>query len=437
MYQNWFRSGTDDFNDATRRQKCELRHQPTELLTRDLLRLTYTMGIALPISRIPPTSPRGTGRLKIAYILTRSDLIGGVQVHVRDLAASMAQRGHEAVVLVGAGGPFVADLRAAGVMAVPLQHLAAAINPLRDARAMAEIHSALRRLRPDLVSAHSSKAGILGRAAARALGIPVIFTAHGWAFTPGVPDRQAWLYRAIERAAAPLATRIITVSEFDRKLAIAHLSLPPDRVVMVHNGMPDIDPGLRANPGRSPVRLIMTARFEPQKDHLTLLAALGQLKHLSWQLDLVGNGPLLTSVQSATQDLGIAERVHFWGQRSDVAERLAEASIALLITNWEGFPRSILEAMRAGLPVIASDVGGNSESVQQGTTGFIVPRSRAVDLRDRLEELLVSPEKRARLGRNGRARYEREFTLDHTIDKTLAVYQDVVFQTSMPSLEAS
>lgn len=373
--------------------------------------------------------------MKIAYILTRSDLIGGVQVHVRDLAVSMAQRGHEPAVLVGAGGPFLAHLRQANVHAVPLQHLAAAISPVRDTRALGEIHSVLKRWRPDFVSTHSSKAGILGRMAARALGIPVLFTAHGWAFTPGVPSRQAWLYRAIERAAAPFANRIITVSEFDRKLALARLSLSPGKVVTVHNGMPDIDPSLWADPGRSPVRLTMIARFEPQKDHSTLLDALAQLTHLPWTLDLVGDGPLLPKVQAASRVLGLGERVHFWGQRGDIPQRLADAQIALLITNWEGFPRSILEAMRAGLPVIASDAGGNSESVQHGATGFIVPKGGTAELRNRLEDLITSPELRVRLGRNGRARYEQEFTLRHTIDKTLAVYQEVVARTTSPGMD--
>jgi glycosyltransferase involved in cell wall biosynthesis len=369
--------------------------------------------------------------LKIAYILTRSDLIGGVQVHVRDLAVSMAQRGHEPAVLVGAGGPFLDSLRAAGVPTFPLQHLAAAINPVRDTRAIAEIHSILKRWRPDFVSTHSSKAGVLGRMAARALGIPVVFTAHGWAFTPGVPGRQAWLYRAIERAAAPLANRIITVSEFDRQLAIARLSQSPARIVTVHNGMPDVGASFRADPGRSPVRLIMIARFEPQKDHSTLLEALAQLTHLSWTLDLVGDGPLLPQVQATSRVLGIGERIRFWGQRGDVPERLADAQVALLITNWEGFPRSILEAMRAGLPVIASEAGGSSESVQHGTTGFIVPKGGTAELKSRLEDLITSPELRVRLGKHGRARYEQEFTLSHTIDKTLRVYQELVAEAGI------
>jgi glycosyltransferase involved in cell wall biosynthesis len=363
--------------------------------------------------------------LRIAYIVTRSDLIGGVQVHVRDLAASLNQHGHEAVVLTSDSGPYVETLRAAGVETVPLRHLRAAIRPFQDARALFEIRSILKRLQPDLLSAHSSKAGVLGRAAARLLGLPVVFTAHGWAFTPGIPRREAAVYRLIEQLAAPLATRIITVSEFDRQLALSHGLASPDKVVTVHNGMPDIPSDLRADPGRSPVRLVMTARFEPQKDHRTLFRALAGLEDQPWQLDLIGDGPLLPEAEAMVRDLGVAQRVRFWGQRMDVAQRLAEAQVAVLITNWEGFPRSILEAMRAGLPVVSSDVGGIAESVRDGETGFVVPRGDAEALQHRLKELLHDPGLRTRMGASGRERYEKNFTLDHTVEKTLTVYREI------------
>ena len=342
------------------------------------------------------------------------------------LASSLRHQGHEPVVLTSGSGPYVDALRAAGVETISLKHLSVAINPLWDIRALGEIRSVFKRLRPDLVSAHSSKAGILGRAAARALGIPVVFTAHGWAFTPGVPRRKAAVYRWIERMASPLASRIITVSEFDRQLALAQRVVSPEQVITVHNGMPDVDPRLRADAGRAPVRLAMIARFEPQKDHATLFRALAGLLDEPWHLDLIGDGHLLPQARTMARELGLADRVRFWGQRTDVDERLAEVQVALLISNWEGFPRSILEAMRAGLPVVSSAVGGIAESVLDGETGFVVPQGDVEGLRKRLRQLLADPALRVRMGRSGRQRYERHFTLEHTVEKTLAVYHEVL-----------
>ena len=363
--------------------------------------------------------------MRIAYIVTRSEPIGGAQVHVRDLATALLARGHEPLVLTGGGGPYIESLRARGVQTFTLESLGVPIRPLRDLRALHEIRALLRTLRPDLVSTHSSKAGILGRLAARALGIPVIFTAHGWAFTPGVPSREATVYRWIERLAAPFASRIITVSEFDRQLALAYGIASSDKVVTIHNGMPDIDQALLADPSALPVRLAMVARFERQKDHATLFHALAGLMQEPWRLDLIGDGPLLSEARALSDRLGLVDRIQFWGQRMDVDARLAQAQVALLITNWEGFPRSILEAMRAGLPVIASAVGGISESVRDGETGFTVPQADVEGLRRRLKQLLDSPELRVRMGRSARKLYERSFTLTHTVERTVAIYKDV------------
>jgi glycosyltransferase involved in cell wall biosynthesis len=115
-----------------------------------------------------------------------------------------------------------------------------------------------------------------------------------------------------------------------------------------------------------------------------------------------------------------------------VEARLAEAQAFFLISNWEGFPRSILEAMRAGLPVVASAVGGIDESVRDGETGFVIPRGDVEGLRARIEQLLLDPELRTRLGENGRARYERFFTLAHAVEATLAVYRTVLEEREHP-----
>ncbi len=368
--------------------------------------------------------------MRIAYLITRAEPIGGAQIHVRDLAVAVRNQGHQPTVITGGSGSFVESLRAEGVPVAILRHLAVPIRPIQDFRALREIRAALRDINPDLLAIHSSKAGILGRLAGRALGIPVVFTAHGWAFKPGIPSLQASVYRRIERLAGPLSNRIITVSDFDRRLALEARIAPSDRVVTVHNGIPDSPHELRAEPGRSPVRMAMVARFEPQKDHATLLYALAGLKQPSWELDLIGNGPLMPDTQALAAHLGIADRVHFLGQRMDVQEVLSRAQISLLVTNWEGFPLSILESMRAGLPVVASAVGGVDEAVREAETGYLVPRGGVAELRDRIDTLLGDSELRRTLGARGRARFEHHFTLDHSVSKTLAVYQDVVIRDS-------
>jgi glycosyltransferase involved in cell wall biosynthesis len=365
--------------------------------------------------------------LKIAYIVTRADPVGGAQIHVRDLAAAMQAQGHSVAVLTSGSGPFLDDLRTRGIPTHVLRHLTVPIRPWEDLRALRELRSLLTDFRPDLVAAHSAKAGVIGRMAARLLSIPVVVTTHGWSFTDGVPPLKAAVYRWIERLTGPFsADRTITVSEYDRQLALRAGILPPERVVTVHNGMPDIPPELRANPAGHPAKLVMVARFGAQKDHPTLLRALHGLRDRAWELTLVGEGPLLGEIRVMASSLGIGERVQFLGQRMDVVQILAQSHIALLVTNWEGFPLSILEAMRARLPVVASAVGGVSESVRDGESGFLVPPKEVGPLRERLGRLLDDPRLRVSLGERGRALYEEHFTLDQTVRKTLAVYAGVL-----------
>ena len=373
--------------------------------------------------------------MRITYIVTRADPIGGVQIHIKDLAAAAQAQGHTVTVLCGGNGPFIDALRAQRTPTVVLRHLQVPICPVRDLQALREIHGQVRELAPDLLAVHSAKAGVLGRIVGRSLGIPVVLTAHGWTFTPGIPRLQAAGYGMIERLAGPLSSKIIAVSEFDRRLALEHRIVPADRIVTVHNGMPDIPPSLLANPGRTPPRLIMVARLGAQKDHSTLLHALAGLRDHAWEMDLVGEGPLTGEVKALAARLGIENRVQFLGQRMDVDRLLAGAQASVLATNWEGFPLSILESMRAGLPVVASSVGGIDEAIRDDATGFLVPRGDVEALRDRIGRLLLAPDLRIQMGSRGRKMFEEQFTLAQSVHRTLTVYRDVVaeWQARRPS----
>jgi glycosyltransferase involved in cell wall biosynthesis len=364
--------------------------------------------------------------MRLAYVVTRSDTIGGYHVHVRDLAIELRRQGDEVVVVTGGAGPFTEELHDRNIPVRCAAHLVRPIGPAADVRALAELRAILAEVRPDVTSHHSAKARCLGGMAARSLGLPVLWTAHGWPFADGVPPARARLYRGIERAVARVADRIVTVSHYDRWLATELHVAPPSKLVTIHNGMPDLGTDYRAEPGRSPVRFVMIARFEPQKDHATLFEALAGLpRDPSWEVELIGDGPLQERGIELAARLGLSERVRFLGLRKDVAARLREAQAYLLISNWEGFPRSTLEAMRAGLPVVASDVGGAGEAITQGTTGFLVPRGDARQLRTRLLQLLESPQLRAEMGAAGRRAFERHFTLDRMFQETTAVYREL------------
>ena len=365
--------------------------------------------------------------MRVMFVVTRGDSIGGAQVHVRDLATRVVADGGEAHVVTGVPGPLTEQLTAAGVPWTIGEGMLREIDPLRDIQAVRALARIIGQVRPDVVSTHSSKAGIVGRLAARMVRTPAMFTAHGWAFTGGVPEPKRTVYRRIERACAPLAARIVCVSAHDGELA-ARAGIGAvggaGRVRVIHNGMPDIDPSLMADPGgvTGAPRAVMIARLDRQKDHATLLAALARVPGLG--LDLIGGGPGRGETERFVAELGLGERVAFLGQRADIAERLGRAHLFVLSSRWEGFPRSTLEAMRAGLPVVVSDVGGAAEAVTEGVTGHVVAPGDVESLAERLGRLAGDPATRAAMGAAGRARYEAAFTFERMYGETAAVWAE-------------
>lgn len=364
-------------------------------------------------------------RYKILYLITQG-ILGGAQTHVCHLALHLKEK-FDVHVAMGVKGPLFDKLNTEGVSVYYIPSLVREISPGKDFIALLQLIKLLKDIRPDLISTHSSKAGILGRLAARLLGIPSIFTAHGWAFTEGVSNKKRKFYIKTEKMAARWASKIICVSEYDRQLALGSGVGSKNQLVTIHNGMPLIPGHQLADPSReNPVRLIMVARLSDQKDHRLLFEALaGVSVNKNFVVDLVGDGPLFSQHKEIARQMGLTGIVNFWGARTDVPELLSKAQGFLLISKWEGFPRSILEAMRAGLPVIASDVGGTRESVIDGETGFLVPRGDADTLRDRLLQLINDTELRVRMGRKGRERFLKHFTFERMLAKTIEVYEDV------------
>lgn len=360
--------------------------------------------------------------MRILFLVTRADAIGGAQIHVRDLAEALHLRGHQVLVVTGAGRPYLELLRQRSLPHTQLTGLVRPLRPCYDLQALAALIGLLRRFRPDLVSTHSSKAGILGRLAAALTGIPCLFTCHGWSFA--VPGLQGWVYYVLERFCAPLARRIICVAEPVRQAGL-RAGIAPHRLVTIPNAMPDILPQGLARPADGlPVRIVMVGRLEAQKAQDQLVGAVAGLPTV--HLDLVGDGPREAELRALVAERGLTERVTFWGYRRDVARLLAQAHIFALISHWEAFPRSTLEAMRAGLPVVVSDVGGAADAVVEGVTGYVIPPGRSDILEARLRTLAASPQHRAALGAAGRRRYERHYRLDRMVEQTLQLYRDVL-----------
>ena len=360
--------------------------------------------------------------MKVLYLITRAER-GGAQVHVLDLIRGFRQL-CDIELAAGEDGFLLTEARHLGVRCHVIPSLVQPILPGKDLWALWGIVALLRKTRPDVVHAHTSKAGILGRLAAWICGIPVIYTVHTWCFAEGTSRKWKVLGTPFERLAALPGGTLINVSDANRKLALKYRVAPAERLVTIHNGVPDepLDEPLDAPFSRpSPPAIIMVARFAKQKNQRMLLEACSELR-VPYRLWFAGAGPTQTEVEHRAKELGMSDRVEFLGECSDVSVRLRQASIFALATNWEGFPLSILEAMRAGLPIVASDRGGVGEAVIDGKNGFLIGRHEKAEFRRALEILLTDHGLRRRMARNSRLLFQQRFTAEQMLRRTFDVY---------------
>jgi glycosyltransferase involved in cell wall biosynthesis len=325
------------------------------------------------------------------------------------------------LVVTGAMGAMTDALQAAGIAVTSAPGLLREIHPLHDTRSILSLVRLIREFEPDLVTTHSSKAGIVGRVAARIAGVPGIHTANGWSFNPAEPVVKRTIYRWLERGTVALGGLVICVSEQGRQLAI-EAGIGADRLVTIHNGIPDAAAEFRGSPGTAgPMRLISVARFDPPKDQRTLILAVKDLANV--QLDLVGTGAEEDAARALVVELGIGDRVRFLGNRTDVPALLKGAHVFALSSRSEGFPISTLEAMRAGLPVVVSNAGGAGEAVIDGQTGYVIADNSVEMWADRLARLADDPSLRGRMGAAGRTLFEERFTFEQMFARTAAVYR--------------
>lgn len=368
-------------------------------------------------------------KLKVLFIITKSE-IGGAQTHLMEVVRYMHHAGHDVLVVTGTTGWLTNELATIGVDYKILPDLVREINPAKDIKTINSICHILEDKQPDIIHCHSSKAGIVGRIAGAIKNIPAVFTAHGWAFTSGVSPAKRVIYAAIEHMMLVITRKVICVSEFDRQLAKIWFLHNYNKIVTIHNGI--VDKSFNSNIVREyslPLKLVSIARFSRQKNNMELIRAVEQINKLysgSLQLNMVGDGPLLSEAQAYVTSHKLENDVHFLGSRTDVDDILNQNDIFCLISNYEGLPISIIEAMRAGMPIIASDVGGVNELVQDEVNGFLIPRGNISELVKKLEYILHNRELIKFMGAASREIYEKEYTAVQMNQKIHMVYNEII-----------
>ncbi len=310
-----------------------------------------------------------------------------------------------------------------------------AINPWQDVAVLCSLARLLLRERVDIVHTHSSKAGIVGRLAAGLVRIPVaVHTIHGFGVDVGCGPTRSLLQWS-ERFAATITDRLVAVSHRTRedglRMGIGHLhqyvTIPYRIDEDVRSCSIDQRHATRQNLHLNGAPTVgMIACLKPQKAPLDFLRVAHQvLRHVpSAQFLLIGDGELRNQIETDIQRLGLASQCRLLGWRRDVPELLAAMDVLTLSSRWEGLPIAILEAMAAGKPVVAMNVGGVGEAIADGQTGYVIPPGDLRLMADRIVSLLQSPEQAVEMGARGRERFQAQFLgAERMVEQLDALYQ--------------
>ncbi|MHC4885932.1 MAG: glycosyltransferase family 4 protein [Planctomycetota bacterium] len=386
--------------------------------------------------------------MKVLHIITRM-ILGGAQENTLLSVLGQQKRSDYEVTLLtgpttGPEGCILPELTAAGGAVLEEPSLIRALNPLADLKAYCALRNHIRRLRPEVVHTHSSKAGILGRLAAWHEGVPfVVHTIHGLPFHPYQSRWAHWLYIALEKFAAHHCHKIVGVADAMRDTALAKGIGTTNQYQTVYSGMRtkkflrrdwDVE-ALRARWGLRPDDFVIgkVARLFELKGHEYLVEAFGKLagKHPTAKLFLVGDGIYQDRFRQLAQAEGLEDRIVFAGlvEREEIHEAMAVMDLVVHCSLREGLARVLPQAFLSGKPVISFDVDGAREVVKPGETGWLLPPKDVQGLIHAITEAITHPDQARRYAEAGCALCRHRFD-HHTMVEQLCTLYDEGIATS-------
>ena len=380
--------------------------------------------------------------IKVNHIITRL-IVGGAQENTLHTADMLSKEHYQVSVIsgpqTGSEGSLIGEFQEKGISLTILPELLREVSPVNDLRALWKLYRLLNQGKYDIVHTHSSKAGILGRIAARLAGVPVIVhTVHGWSFHESMPSRTRQMFIALERTCARFTDKLVVVTRRDidkgLRAGIGH----PEQYTLIRSAIPleVFDPSrydqtaVRHGLGIPLDALVLgnVGRFSAQKNPLAWVKVAG---HVAQSLPechflLVGDGPLRNQVEAALKTEGLFERTVLTGLRRDVPQLMRAIDVFLLTSLWEGLPRVLPQAMSMGLPIISSRVDGSAEVISDGENGFLFATDDIEGMSQACVRLLKNKSQRKTMGEAGKKTAHQEFDVRLMIEQIEALYSDLV-----------
>ncbi|MFZ4668162.1 MAG: glycosyltransferase family 4 protein [Microthrixaceae bacterium] len=373
--------------------------------------------------------------------LTTTDI--SLELLIGPQLSAFVDAGYE-VIALSAPGPFVEQVEARGVRHIPLEHATRSMALREDARALAELRARFRELRPTIVHTHNPKPGVYGRLAARAARVPIVVnTVHGLYATPDDSWKKRAVVYSLERLAATCSDAELVQNPEDVATLRDTLRIPQSRISLLGNG---VDLGrFGRDADRAARRARLRAEFGLRDDQL-VVGAVGRLvaekgypelfeawrtvvaEHPDAVLVVVGpdDDAKSDALPRALIEQATADGVRFLGMRSDVEDLYTAFDLYVLASHREGFPRSAMEAAASGLPIIATQIRGCRQVVDDGVTGLLVPVRDARGLATAIHTLLEDTERREAMAVAAADRAVREFDQQRVIDIILETYRQLL-----------
>lgn len=353
--------------------------------------------------------------LPVVHIITKLEF-GGAQQNTLYTVQNLDRSMFSPILITGPGGYLMPEAQRADVPLEVVQSLVREVSPFTDIRAYREITRIIRSVAPGpaIVHTHSSKAGIVGRWAARRCRVPVIIhSIHGFGFTPTQNAMKRTLFQAAERKTARITDHFIAVSHSNRQDGVNYGLFEEGRCTVIRSGF-DLDRFRNSAsksedffreegiPPGSPI-ILMVACLKPQKAPLDFVRAARLVKDERPDVHflLAGDGELRDNLVREICKLDLSSSFHLLGWREDVAELMKSSRGVVLTSLWEGLPRVIPQAKAAGRPVVATAVDGSREALRDGEDGYLCPPGDVRAISRRILSLIEDPHRAREMGQAG------------------------------------
>jgi glycosyltransferase involved in cell wall biosynthesis len=376
-------------------------------------------------------------RTKVLHLITMLEL-GGAQQNTLFTVANLDRKRFEVSLAYGPGGILDAEAeKIPDLRRFEIRNLVRPIHPLKDFLCILELAELFKKERPDFVHTHSSKAGIVGRIAARMAGVPcIVHSIHGFGFNPYQNFLVRNLFILLERLTAPWTAKLVAVSSENIREGLSLGIGTKEQYELIRSGV-DLEKirktaqasdrtKLRAALGLSPDQkaVLTVGPFKPQKDPVAFVRmAARAAKNCSQAVFLmVGDGELRPQVEAAAREGNLGDRLKLLGWRRDIPELLNACDLFALTSLWEGLPRSGVEALIVGKPVVACAVNGVPEIVREGENGSLFPPRQPETMGDRVAQILNDDALLKRLSENAAASIGKSFDIHFMVEQQEALY---------------